>query len=497
MAQMCTTGQTAPGSQVKHSVHLLALQLLCCCWRCALQVRSWLEEHTDAVVMYHPDLAHAAFLLDIGWQQQILQQLLMLLDNAQTPGSRHKQQSSQHPLHDDHGPGVQVAARSQQGNASHSNALHSTLGAAGSAPLAGAGAGAGAGLGGSSACSAQDQWASSSSSSCDGSGHSFVSCQEDDSSPVHTATVTSQAQGPPDASPFSGACHLDRSSVRSSTGGGVLSSCASVRLGSSGSLNSTNHLQPAQYLSRDRDGSLELASSLCIRSWSGVILPCTSLTDTSIASDSGQPESPRSWNTFVSASSAQSRRSLAATAAAQQAQQAAQMLLQPLLALQQQQQRGGSKPQADSKQGAGTGDLRRVTWGSSASGEGFAPPKGAGAGVECMVSYKSSASDEKDCKQQEPAELPVVPATAAADASAAGMHETANAAAPLQLAAPSAAAVEGSGRGLNELKKMRPAAAAAAGNRVGGAHGVLKRVERLWQGRGGAQGAPSRNGSHS
>lgn len=436
------------------------------------------------MVMYHPDLAHAAFLLDIGWQQQILQQLLMLLDSAQTSASRHRP-SSQRPPHDEHG-GVQMAC-SQQGKASHSNALHSAPGAD-SAPFAGDGAG----FGGNSACSAQDQWASSSSSSCDGSGHSYVSCQEDDSSPQHSATVTSQAKGP-DASPFSAAaCHLDRSSARSSTGG-VLSSCASARLGSSGSLNSANHLQPAQYLARSRNGSLELASSLCMRSWSGV-LPCASLTDTSIASDSGQPESPRSWTTFVSASSAQSRRSLAASAAAQQAQQAAQMLLQPLLALQQ--RGGGSKPQAaDSKQAAGTGDLRRVTWGSSASGEAFAPPKGAGAGarVECMVSYKVSASDAKDCKQQEP-ELPVVPATAGADASAAGTGETANAAAPLQLAVPSAAAVEGSGRELNGLK-MRPAT--AAGNRVGGAQGVLKRVERLWQGRGGAQGAPSRKGSHS
>jgi hypothetical protein len=325
-----------------------------------------------------------------------------------------------------------------------------------------------------------------------------VSCQEDDSNPLHPATVTGQAKGL-DASPFSAACQLDRSSARSSAGG-MLSSCTSGRLGSSGSLNSTNHLQPAQNLARSRDGSLELASSLCMRSWSGV-LPCASVTDASAASDSGQPESPRSGNTFVSASSVQSRRSLAATAAAQQAQQAAQMLLQPLLALQ---QRGGSMAQADGKQAADrdTGDLRRVTWGSSASGEAFAPPKAAGtavARVECMLSFRSCASDDKDCKQQQEPELPSVPATtaaAAADAPAGGLGETADAAEPLLLADPSAEAVKGPGRGPKGLK-MRPAAA-TAGNRVGGTQGVLKRVERLWQGRGGAQGTtPSRNGSTS
>jgi hypothetical protein len=49
--------------------------------RMVLQVKEWLEQRTDAVVMFHPKLRHAGFLLDIPWQQQILKQLLPLLDN--------------------------------------------------------------------------------------------------------------------------------------------------------------------------------------------------------------------------------------------------------------------------------------------------------------------------------------------------------------------------------------------------------------------------------
>lgn len=57
-----------------------------------LQVKAWLELRTDAVVMFHPQLRHAGFLLDIPWQQQILQQLLPLLD------SKLEVQQQQHPL---------------------------------------------------------------------------------------------------------------------------------------------------------------------------------------------------------------------------------------------------------------------------------------------------------------------------------------------------------------------------------------------------------------
>eukprot|EP00879_Flechtneria_rotunda_P005084 GHRR01005362.1.p1 GENE.GHRR01005362.1~~GHRR01005362.1.p1 ORF type:complete len:628 (+),score=249.95 GHRR01005362.1:1476-3359(+) len=47
----------------------------------AEEVKEWLETRTNAVVMYHPKMAHAGFVMDIPWQQQILQRLLPLLDS--------------------------------------------------------------------------------------------------------------------------------------------------------------------------------------------------------------------------------------------------------------------------------------------------------------------------------------------------------------------------------------------------------------------------------
>jgi hypothetical protein len=55
--------------------------LLLRCPALLLQVREWLQQRTDAVVMFHPELRHAGFLLDIPWQQQIIKQLLPLLDH--------------------------------------------------------------------------------------------------------------------------------------------------------------------------------------------------------------------------------------------------------------------------------------------------------------------------------------------------------------------------------------------------------------------------------
>lgn len=54
-------------------------------------MKAWLEQRTSAVVMYHPKLPHAGFLMDWPWQQQIMQQLLPLLDHA----INHQQQQQQ------------------------------------------------------------------------------------------------------------------------------------------------------------------------------------------------------------------------------------------------------------------------------------------------------------------------------------------------------------------------------------------------------------------
>jgi hypothetical protein len=35
------------------------------------EVRMWLEWQTDATIMFHPQLAHAAICLDISWQRQV------------------------------------------------------------------------------------------------------------------------------------------------------------------------------------------------------------------------------------------------------------------------------------------------------------------------------------------------------------------------------------------------------------------------------------------
>jgi hypothetical protein len=37
----------------------------------AREVRMWLEWRTDALVMFHPGLAHAAICLDLAWQRQV------------------------------------------------------------------------------------------------------------------------------------------------------------------------------------------------------------------------------------------------------------------------------------------------------------------------------------------------------------------------------------------------------------------------------------------
>jgi hypothetical protein len=66
-----------------YSMLLLALRLTVSRVRphLLLQVQAWLQQRTDAVVMFHPELRHAGFLLDIPWQQQIIKQLLPLLDH--------------------------------------------------------------------------------------------------------------------------------------------------------------------------------------------------------------------------------------------------------------------------------------------------------------------------------------------------------------------------------------------------------------------------------
>lgn len=66
------------------SKHVYAIMLL--------QVKAWLELRTDAVVMYHPELPHAGFLMDVTWQQQILQQLLPLLDHVVGQQQQEQQQ---------------------------------------------------------------------------------------------------------------------------------------------------------------------------------------------------------------------------------------------------------------------------------------------------------------------------------------------------------------------------------------------------------------------
>lgn len=496
-----------------------AYMQLCCC--VLLQVRSWLEEHTEAVVMYHPDLAHAAFLLDIPWQQQILQQLFMLLDSKQASIGSHK--AGQH--FPPGGPcGVQLDMQANGRSRWNGVMPHMPNGAA-SAPFApGPGAGAADGPADSSTSCAQEQPEASGgsiSTISDSSENSYVSCEDGStdggsrgSSPQRygaAALHTSYAKLP--ASPFSSFSHTDRMSDRSldySTGAG-LSAAASDKFASHNSCSSNGNHVLAQYPSRSRDGSLELASSLCMRSWSGV-LPCPSVTDASNASESGAPESPRSCNTFVSASSVQSRRSLAATAAAAEAHQAAQLLLQPLLAMQQygpgQKQHGLA---ANGKQVHGLGEqpLRRITWGSNASGDLLGSSAlqksadsgmdevggamGGAAGVECLISYRSLGSDTGNGKQQQlqpaAAVLAAAPAPAVPATPPIKQHKARGVVAPLQDGAPPSAVAAAGGRGLLGLK-MRP----SLGKGPGVPNGVLKRVESLWQGR--RARIAARKGSH-
>lgn len=470
--------------------------------------------------MYHPHMVHAGFLMDLPWQQQILQQLLLLLDSkagtaAYKPGPRP-------PSRDDHGRNSALKAGQQGGSSNsssrtdgHEQMQHTGNGTAG---VAFVGSGAGHGYSTTGLAAVQDHPAVSSCSSRAGSEHSYVSCIDGTSSDSSSTSSTARSRQPAtsegliagdqqvlvaaatvasqiklSASPFSSGHHAERVHDRGVdridriSAGGALSFCTSGKLGSSSnSFNSTSQLQ-CQYPVRSHDGSLELTPSMCMRSWSDV-LPCASVTDASTASESGQPESPWSWNTFVSASSVQSRRSMAAAAAAQEARQAAQMLLQPLIAVQQQQ---GRRPQAlgDSKQlqGAEEQSLRRVTWGSNESGEGLAAQKGSGAaaGAECLVSYCSVALEDSKHHGADSA------APAAAPAATAQHFErmepifdkavaaAAVAAAPPQLVcAAVGGGAEGPGRGLLGLR-MR----SGAGTGFGGPKGMLKRVEGLWQGR--------------
>lgn len=58
----------------------------------ALQVRMWLECQTDATVLYHPNTAHAGFLVDGPWQQIILVQVMQALKEVQHNASPEPQQ---------------------------------------------------------------------------------------------------------------------------------------------------------------------------------------------------------------------------------------------------------------------------------------------------------------------------------------------------------------------------------------------------------------------
>eukprot|EP00878_Enallax_costatus_P008311 GHUV01008689.1.p1 GENE.GHUV01008689.1~~GHUV01008689.1.p1 ORF type:complete len:717 (+),score=294.35 GHUV01008689.1:916-3066(+) len=59
----------------------------------AAEVKAWLELRTDAAVLYHPTMPHAGFLMDVPWQQQILQQLLPMLDHVVAQQQQEQQQN--------------------------------------------------------------------------------------------------------------------------------------------------------------------------------------------------------------------------------------------------------------------------------------------------------------------------------------------------------------------------------------------------------------------
>lgn len=473
-----------------------------------LQVRSWLEEHTQAVVMYHPSMVHAGFVMDISWQQTILQQLLQLLDHeagksCHTSIRLHDGDGQQTP----HAPSV----HSSYHTTGSSHSWSSTRGmqapsCAGAASLGHADASSDGPCGDSLGATAQSSTAphvggaqkhppriSSACSSCDDSQQSYLTCQGEDTvarhhgqHPAGVATLfgveqeclvaaTAASQPKVQASPYTSG--FDRFSS-------ILPSAAnSARMGSLGSVNSSSLLLPQGSI-RSREGSMELTSSLCMRSWSGVLLP-TEASSTS-AADTGLPESPRSCNTFVSASSVQSRRSLAASAAAQEATQAAHMLLQPLLAMQQQRQRqqevqqeqaqlgvqqqpADSQPQAALQQNS----LRRHTWDTHSScvtGEvqGAAEPHAA-AGVDCMVSYKSCTSGGFGKDRSDNSKDGGLPASTAAEATSGP-----------------AVAAHGKvgGKGLLGLRAPRASAGAVTSKPQGIKRaGVLKKVESLLHGR--------------
>lgn len=473
---------------------------------CVLQVRSWLEEHTQAVVMYHPSMVHAGFVMDISWQHTILQQLLQLLDHEAGRSSCHTSIC----LHD--GDGHHTSHAPNAHSSYHTNGSWSstrsmqTASCTGAASVGHADVSSDSPFGVSMAATAHSSTAphaggpqqhppriSSAGSSCGDSQQSYLTCPGEDTVTRHhghdpagaatllgvdqerLAAATAASQPRVQASPHT--LGSDRFSS-------ILPSAAnSARMGSIGSVNSSSLLVPQGSI-RSREGSMELTSSLCMRSWSGVLLPTEA--SSASAADTGLPESPRSCNTFVSASSVQSRRSLAASAAAQEATQAAHMLLQPLLAMQQQRQRqqevqqeqqqlGAQQQPADSQPQAvlQQNTLRRHTWDTHSScvtegGQGAAEPH-ASAGVDCMVSYRSSTSAGTGKDRADNSKDGGPPASTAAGATFGPTVATHG---------------KGSGKGLLGLRVQRVSGGAVPSKPQGAKRaGVLKKVESLLHGR--------------
>jgi hypothetical protein len=489
--------------------------------------------------MYHPQLVHAGFLLDIPWQQQILQQLLQLLDHN---GGASSTPATQQPP----GDAQQGRVLAQCQDAGHSTGFDGNLQgrnagqdtSASGGPLAGQhGHGCtnvphglkggfrlqeGAAAGTAPAthqnyCSdATQRPVHASGSSDSGSQCSFQSCRggssdtdssDPGSSSVHLAPAAGlvsggqqllpkAASGTHPLSPFSAiaAGLQQQSSPGKGAGAPVLPAAASFGRSSYGSLksygslgrNSTgSHLQPNS-LTRSREGSLELTSPLCMRSWSGV-LPTTSsaVWPTDISTGSAEtslvPESPRSVNTFVSASSVQSRRSLAAAAAAHEARQAAHALLQPLLALQQhtQQPWGAAGDNSSSKAHADVpGQHVPVKRTGNEFGSGAAAA--AAGSIDCLVSYASCASAAGG-KQAPPVQSTSIASASPRPVSAA-CAETGPAVTQPD-SSPSEGAAGDVSQGQNGSLGLR--LRAGFGRRSKSFNmGVLKRVEGFLQGRG-------------
>jgi hypothetical protein len=315
---------------------------------------------------------------------------------------------------------------------------------------------------------------------------------------------------------------------------------ASGKLLSHGSLDSSTQLLSGYHLCSG-EGSLELASSLCMRSWSGVLPSCAATaaaagSTVSATETTGVPESPRSWSTFVSASSVQSKRSSAAAAAALEARQAAQMLLRPLMALQQRRNQHHQHPQgrggAGSERVAHMSHKRPEAAAAAAVTVAAAAPtaregealrqhvqgeehgdiadvvdSAATAGVDCLV-YRGGAQPTGKDSGSAPSKVQVHDAVlGAAEAGAAAAAGAKSAARRMDASQGSdvkggggAAAVassaksggsEGGAQGIWGLR-LRP----GVGRAWSGPKSVLERVEGLLQGRG-AQGAASRQGSRT